>query len=224
MQGKERQLGVSLRIQIRPRSAAQFCSRAWFHSRPGSSGSGWHTQTWSWIDSGPECFLACIFYRSAGFLTTSFFFSCFPNLSTYHTSFNLTGDKQAINKKNWHEMQTVCPNREHRPPDMRCLSHCSSSSLFFFSSTGHLLNLALMKISLFYLPQQRYITADAKGVFSLRTVLDWPTFRAVVDSEIAPLFDLFLGLSAWIPVYSLHVEKRYDNQGLVEDTSATDVI
>ena len=99
MQGKERQLGVSLRIQIRPRSAAQFCSRAWFHSRPGSSGSGWHTQTWSWIDSGPECFLACIFYRSAGFLTTSFFFSCFPNLSTYHTPFNLTGDKQAINKK-----------------------------------------------------------------------------------------------------------------------------
>ena len=105
---------------------------------------------------------------------------------------------------------------------MRCLSHCSSSSLFFFSSTGHLLNLALMKISLFYLPQQRYITADAKGVFSLRTVLDWPTFRAVVDSEIAPLFDLFLGLSAWIPVYSLHVEKRYDNQG--RGTSATDVI
>ena len=96
-----------------------------------------------------------------------------------------------------------------------------------FSSTGHLLNLALMKISLLYLPQQRYITADAKGVFSLRTVLDWPTFRAVVDLEIAPLFDLFLGLSAWIPVYSLHVEKRYDNQGLVialQDTSATDVI
>ena len=54
-----------------------------------------------------------------------------------------------------------------------------------------------------------------------------PTFRAVVDSEIAPLFDLFLGLSAWIPVYSLHVEKIYDNQGLVialQDTSATDVI
>ena len=53
--------------------------------------------------------------------------------------------------------------------------------------------------------------------------MDWPTFRAVVDSEIAPLFDLFLGLSAWIPVYSLHVEKRYDNQGLVialQDTSA----
>ena len=94
---------------------------------------------------------------------------------------------------------------------------------FLFSSTGHLLNLALMKISLLYLPQQRYITADAKGVFSLRTVLDWPTFRAVVDSEIAPLFDLFLGLSAWIPVYSLHVEKKYDNQGLVialQDTSA----
>ena len=71
------------------------------------------------------------------------------------------------------------------------------------------------------------IAGDAKGVFSPRTILDWPTFRAVVDSEIAPLFDLFLGLSAWIPVYSLHVEKRYDNQGLVialQDTSATDVI
>ena len=111
---------------------------------------------------------------------------------------------------------------ESRPPDMRCLSHCSSSSLFFFSSTGHLLNLALMKISLLYLPQQRYITADAKGVFSLRTVLDWPTFRAVVDSKIAPLFDLFLGLSAWIQCIACMWRKRYDNQG--QGTSAIDVI
>ena len=42
------------------------------------------------------------------------------------------------------------------------------------------------------------------GVFSLEAVLDLSTFKAVVDSEIAPVLDLFLGLSAWMPVYNLH--------------------
>jgi hypothetical protein len=70
------------------------------------------------------------------------------------------------------------------------------------------------------------IPVDAKCVFSPRTVLDWPTFRAVVDSEIAPLFDLFLGLIAWMPVYSLHMEQIYDHlnwlQTTVHDTSVRD--
>ena len=42
------------------------------------------------------------------------------------------------------------------------------------------------------------------GVFSLEAVLDLSTSKAVVDSEIAPVLDLFLGLSAWMPVYNLH--------------------
>ena len=39
-----------------------------------------------------------------------------------------------------------------------------------------------------------------------RTVWDWSLFRDAVESEIAPLLDLFLGLSAWMLVYSLHME------------------
>jgi len=95
-------------------------------------------------------------------------------------------------------MQTVCPNREHRPPDMRCLSCYSSSSLFYRASVESSSNEDIIILST---TAEVDIAADAKGVFSPRTVLDWPTVRAVVDSEIAPLFDLSLGLSAWI--YSL---------------------
>jgi len=71
------------------------------------------------------------------------------------------------------------------------------------------------------------IAADAKGVFSPRTVLDWPTFRAVVDSEITPLFNLFLDLRAWMPVYSLHTEHRNGHQELItasKDTSVRNMI
>jgi hypothetical protein len=49
------------------------------------------------------------------------------------------------------------------------------------------------------------VVGTADGAFSLKEALDWSTFRAVVDSEIAPLLDLFLGL-AWIPVYNLYTE------------------
>lgn len=41
------------------------------------------------------------------------------------------------------------------------------------------------------------------GVFSLEAALELSTFRAVVDSDIAPVLDLFLSLRAWMPVYSL---------------------
>jgi hypothetical protein len=48
-------------------------------------------------------------------------------------------------------------------------------------------------------------SAGANAVFLLRTVsLLWPAFRDVVDSQIAPVLDLFLCLCAWMPVYSLH--------------------
>jgi hypothetical protein len=40
------------------------------------------------------------------------------------------------------------------------------------------------------------------GALSLGAVLDLSTFRAVVDSDIAPVLDLFL--RAWMPVYNLH--------------------
>jgi len=148
---------------VRAHSAAQFCSRAWFPSRPRLSESGWHTQTWSWIDSGPECFLACIFYSSAGIVPEHFFFlqlffyetTSFFQLflkSIYHTSVNLTGDKQAINKKNWHEMHRQFVPTESRPPDMRCLSRCSSSSLSFSVLPGHMLNLSTNEdITIYYI-------------------------------------------------------------------------
>jgi len=68
------------------------------------------------------------------------------------------------------------------------------------------------------------IADDAKAVFSPRTVLDWPTFRAVVDSEIIPLFDLFLGLSAWMPVYSLQREQRNGHQELITASIRDDLI
>ena len=50
------------------------------------------------------------------------------------------------------------------------------------------------------------------GVFSLEAVLDLSTFRAVVDSDIAPVLDLFLGLRAWMPVYNLHYGAQSNNQ------------
>jgi hypothetical protein len=48
------------------------------------------------------------------------------------------------------------------------------------------------------------------GVFSLEAVLDLSTFRAVVDSDIAPVLDLFLGLRAWMPVYNLHYGAQWN--------------
>jgi hypothetical protein len=46
------------------------------------------------------------------------------------------------------------------------------------------------------------IAGGIDGAFSLGAVLDLSTFRAVVDSDIAPVLDLFL--RAWMPVYNLH--------------------
>ena len=50
------------------------------------------------------------------------------------------------------------------------------------------------------------------GVFSLEAVLDLSTFRAVVDSDIAPVLDLFLGLRAWMPVYNLQYGAQRTSQ------------
>ena len=43
------------------------------------------------------------------------------------------------------------------------------------------------------------MSATEEGIAPGVSLLGWPTFRAVVDSEIAPVLNLGFGL-AWIPV------------------------